>query len=260
MQFQPKQLITAAVLLAGTVLPAMASNIDTAIDKGVQRATNAQQNQQKIDGMDDTIRDTEREYRGLVKEVDGLSVYVQQLDKQLANQRKEMDDVESSINQVALIERQITPLMLKMVDALSEFVDADIPFQKEERMARIEKLKSIMGRSDVEVAEKYRQVMQAYQDEMNYGRTIKTYRATLKLDGSEKEVDFLRVGRVALMYQSLDGENIGVWDSQKRSWKPLDSEYKSKLMMALRIAREQAAPDLIKVPVSAPISYAGENK
>lgn len=260
MQLQSRHLLAGALLLTGAVSAANASNIDTAIDKGVERAATAQQSQVKIDGMDEVIRDTEREYRGLVKEVDGLGIYVQQLDKQLVDQRQELASVENSIHQVALIERQITPLMLKMVDGIAAFVEADIPFQKEERLARVKSLQSIMGRSDVEVAEKYRQVMQAYQDEMSYGRTIKTYRDTIKIDNADKEVDFLRVGRIALMYQSLDGENIGVWDNTSRSWQPLADEYKGKLMMALRIAREQAAPDLIKVPVASPVSYAVEKK
>lgn len=264
MPLQPRYLqpvnLLATALLAGAIFSAQASDIDAAIDKGVERAATAQQAQTRIDTVDDAIRDIEREYRGLSKEVDGLAIYVQQLDKQLDSQRQELESVEESIHQVALIERQITPLMLKMVDAIALFVEADIPFQKEERLARVKSLQAMMGRSDVEAAEKYRQIMQAYQDEMGYGRSIKTYRATLAIDNAEKEVDFLRVGRIALMYQSLDGENIGVWDSKTRSWQPLDNEYKSKLMMALRIAREQAAPDLIKVPVAAPASYAVEKQ
>lgn len=237
-----------------------ASNIDTAINKGEERAATEKQYQVKIDVLDETIRDVEREYRGVVKEVDGLEIYVQQLDKQLEDQRHEKEEVEKSIHQVALIERQITPLMLKMVDAISRFVEVDIPFQKEERMRRVKSLNDMMGRSDIEVAEKYRQVMQSYQDEMNYGRTIKTYRSTLTINSVEKEVDFLRVGRVALMYQTLDGDDSGVWDVESNNWKPLDSEYKSKLLTALRIAREQSAPDLIKVPVHAPILVAVEKK
>ncbi len=260
MTLQFRHLLAGALLTAGAVFSATASNIDTAIDKGVERAATAQQSQSKIDSMDDAIRNSEQEYRGIIKEVEGLTIYIQQLDKQLADQEKELANVENSIHQVALIERQITPLMLKMVDGMARFVEADLPFQKDERLARVKSLQNMMGRADVEVAEKYRQVMEAYQDEMGYGRTIKTYRATLKVENTEKEVDFLRVGRIALMYQSLDGENMGVWNNQSRAWAPLDVEYKSKLMMALRIAREQAAPDLIKVPLSAPVSFAVESK
>ena len=261
-RFPAKKLVL-AVLAAGSLVAATsvmaANNLDTAIMQGEQRAATAVTSQLKIDSLDDDIRDIERKYRAVNKENDGLSVYIEQLNKQLLNQQLELKNIDSSIRQVTLIERQITPLMLRMIDSLELFVAADVPFQKEERSARIASLKDLMGRSDVTVAEKYRKVMAAYQKEMDYGRTIKTYRSTLNLAGNgesdtaSREVDFLRVGRLSLMFLSLDGQSLGVWDQQAKAWQPLESEYKAKLTTALRIAREQAAPSLIKIPVAAPI-------
>ena len=261
-RFPAKKLVL-AILAAGSLVAATsvmaANNLDTAIMQGEQRAATAVTSQLKIDSLDDDIRDIERKYRAVNKENDGLSVYIEQLNKQLLNQQLELKNIDSSIRQVTLIERQITPLMLRMIDSLELFVAADVPFQKEERSARIASLKDLMGRSDVTVAEKYRKVMAAYQKEMDYGRTIKTYRSTLNLAGNgqsdtaSREVDFLRVGRLSLMFLSLDGQSLGVWDQQAKAWQPLESEYKAKLTTALRIAREQAAPSLIKIPVAAPI-------
>lgn len=232
--------------------------LNSVLAKGEQRADKAIKSQLTIDAIDADIRSSEREYRGVSKEIEGLEVYITQLNKQLADQDSEKNDIENSIRKVTLIERQITPLMLRMIDALDRFVEADVPFQKAERQDRVSNLKGLMGRSDVTVAEKYRNVMDAYQKEMDYGRTIKTYRSTINLSGSsadksaEREVDFLRVGRISLMFLSLDGESLGIWDQQAKEWKPLEAEYKGKLNTALRIAREQAAPSLIKIPVAAP--------
>ena len=270
--FAAKKLVL-ALLATGSMVataPAFAANsLDAAIMKGEQRAATAVSSQHKIDSLDDNIRDVERQYRVVNKENDGLAVYIEQLDKQLLNQNLELNNIDASIRQVTLIERQITPLMLRMIESLDSFVAADIPFQKQERLARIASLKDLMGRSDVTVAEKYRKVMDAYQKEMDYGRTIKTYRSTIDLTGtatSEKElreVDFLRVGRLSLMFLSLDGQSLGIWDQQAKKWQPLESEYKAKLRTALRIAREQAAPSLIKIPVAAPtkinISHSNSN-
>jgi len=270
--FAAKKLVL-ALLATGSMVataPAFAANsLDAAIMKGEQRAATAVSSQHKIDSLDDNIRDVERQYRVVNKENDGLAVYIEQLDKQLLNQNLELNNIDASIRQVTLIERQITPLMLRMIESLDSFVAADIPFQKQERLARIASLKDLMGRSDVTVAEKYRKVMDAYQKEMDYGRTIKTYRSTIDLTGtatSEKElreVDFLRVGRLSLMFLSLDGQSLGIWDQQAKKWQPLEPEYKAKLTTALRIAREQAAPSLIKIPVAAPtkinISHSNSN-
>jgi TolA-binding protein len=252
MQLRTRNILAAAVISAGVAFGAHANTVDKALEDGAKRVNKAQQSQQRIDAVDDQIRSAEREYRGLVKEIDGLNVYIQQLDKQLNSQQQELDEIESSIRQVNLVQRQITPLMLKMIGAIERFVDADVPFLTDERRERVEGLKSLMGRSDVTMAEQYRKVLEAYQAEVDYGRTIESYRGTLELNNEAREVDFLRVGRVALIYQSLDGKELGVWNNNLREWQDLDASYKSRVMAGIRIAREQAAPDLIKVPVAAP--------
>lgn len=252
MQSQTRQLLAAAVLSASVVLTATANTVDRALEQGVTRANQAQQVQQNVDAIDADIRALQTEYRTINKEIDGLNVYLQQLERQLQSQQRELAGIENSIQQVTLVERQITPLMLRMIDAIQLFVKADVPFLQEARQQRVAALTDLMGRADVTVAEKYRKVMEAYQIEVNYGRTIESYRGTLTLNDSAREVDFLRVGRVAFMYTSLDGQEMGVWNNNTQQWQMLDASYKSKLMAGIRIAREQAAPSLIQVPVAAP--------
>jgi len=248
--------LVAAMITAGamsTVSMVNAANLDDALVKGVDRIENAQKAQGTIDNIDSQTRSSEREYRGVLKEVEGLKVYIEQLNKQLNAQDIEMVQIEESIRQVTLIERQITPLMLRMIEAIDQFVEMDVPFLKEERTQRVEKLHAMMGRSDVTIAEKYRKVMEAYQTEMDYGRTIESYRGETEIAGSMREVDFLRTGRVALMYQTLDGKELGVWNAKKQTFENLDPVYKSNVLQGIRIAREQAAPGLIKIPVSSPV-------
>lgn len=247
--------LVVAMIAAGalsTVNVASAANLDGALDKGVDRIGKAQSAQFSIDKVDGQTRTAERDYRGVLKEVEGLKVYIDQLNKQLVTQDTEIHQIDNSIRQVTLIERQVTPLMLRMIESIYQFVQVDVPFLKEERSKRVDGLKTMMGRSDVTVAEKYRKVMEAYQTEIDYGRTIESYRSEIEVAGEMREVDFLRTGRISLMYQTLDGKELGVWNSQLGAFEALDPAYKSNVMMGIRIAREQSAPGLIKIPVSAP--------
>lgn len=246
-------ILSSVITITALSSTALATDLDTALGKGEKRVDQAQASQKKIDKIDASIRDDEREYRGVLKEVEGLTVYIQQLNKQLTSQQQELTNIEASIRKVVLIERQVSPLMLRMIDALALFVKADVPFLYDERIQRVNALKDMMGRSDVTVAEKYRKVMAAYQTEMDYGRTIEAYRGELEIAGNNREVDFLRTGRVAWVFQSLDGQSIGVWNQAEESWKQLDSQYKSKIQQAIRIAREQAAPSLIQMPITAAV-------
>ena len=116
-----------------------------------------------------------------------------------------------------------------------------------------------MSRADVSNAEKYRAIMEAYQIENEYGRSIEAYRSTIESDGETKTVDFLRFGRIALVYQTLDGSESRVWDQQQRAWVPLDDSYRTSIRDGLRIARRQSAPDLIRLPLPAAQDAGGES-
>lgn len=226
--------------------------LEPVLERGEQRVDASRRAQAQIDSVNEQIRDKVAEYKTLEKQIQGLEVYVEQLQLQLASQAREVEELEGSIENVTLIERQITPLMLRMIDALEQHVALDVPFLPEERAERVARLESLIARSDVSVAEKFRAVFDAYQTEMEYGRTIEAYRGMLETEAGEREVDFLRIGRVGLYYVSLDGSLLGAWNQAERRWEALPGSYRAHITEGLRIAREQAAPDLIKLPLPAP--------
>ena len=122
-----------------------------------------------------------------------------------------------------------------------------------ERQERIDFLRANVDRSDLSVAEKFRQVLEAYKIENEFGRKISAYKGSLSLDGVERDVDFFQVGRVALLYQTTDSEISGAWDKDAGSFIQLDkSEYRSAIRAGLRIARKEATINILKLPISAP--------
>jgi hypothetical protein len=248
----------AAAIFVLALLPAAAfsqASIDEVTQAGEERADAGAADQRQIDQVADETLSIENDFKSVSKVVDGLKVYNSLLQRQVDNQLAEMDALATSIDNVALIERQIVPLMTRMIDSLEEFVAIDTPFLMAEREERLARLRDMMERSDVTAAEKFRQVIEAYQIENEYGRTIEAYKGTVEIDGRPQEVDFLRVGRVSLTYQSVGGAHTGGWDSASRSWVSLPaSTYQNQVSSGLRVARKQVAPDLIVVPVPAPTS------
>ena len=120
-----------------------------------------------------------------------------------------------------------------------------------EREERVAFLKEALDRADVSVAEKFSQVLQAYQVENAYGSTIEAYTDMIELEGKSRQVDVLKWGRVSLVFQSPDGETTGVWDNDVRDWVILGDEYRTGVRDALRIARKTQTADLVKLPVKA---------
>ncbi len=193
----------------------------------------------------------EDQYRATLKEIDGLLIYNKLLELQIENQERVKVDLEQSIANVAIVNRQIVPVMTRMIDSLDQFIVLDVPFLNKERTDRVNGLKELMSRQDVTVAEKFGKVTEAYQIENNYGRTIETYKDTLEVDGAFLELDFLRIGRIALMYQSVDGKRSGVWNQDTQSWDDA-SDQRNQIKLGLSIAKKQVAPDLVILPVDSP--------
>jgi hypothetical protein len=230
-----------------------ASTLDSILAVGKSKNDAARASQTKIDKLADETRDLLTDYKVVTKQVDGLKVYNTRLQRQIDNQTVRIDEIEASIDQVTVIQRQMTPLIIRMVDGLEKFVELDIPFHLKDRERRVEMLRANLDRSDVSVAEKFRQILDAYKIENEYGRKIDAYKGSVEIDGVERDVNFLRVGRVAFVYQTTDTEISGAWDQTTRSWVPLSrGEYRNAIMKGLRIARKEASIDLMNMPVAAP--------
>ena len=244
-----KPLLLASVL--ATTASVQANDLNQVIDKSNAINESAQKTQTKINSISDSMQSRLQTFKTLNKEIDGLAVYNAQLDKQIKNQLDEMSAINASMDQVSVIERQITPLMLRMITGLEQFVALDVPFLSQERATRVETLKNMMERADVTSSEKFRRVVEAYQVEVDYGRTIEAYTSLLDVDGQEREVDFLRIGRLELLYVTKDGSHAGSWNQEAQKFVAVDDTAISQINKGLRIARKQLAPDLLTLPVHA---------
>ena len=118
-------LAVATTMLGASVYAATLNDIFQVAER---MNVNAKKSQAKIDALNEDTRKLLSEYKIVLKEIEGLRVYNRQLEKQIANQEKEMAQLSSSIDEVTVIERQITPLMLRMIDGLEQFVELDVPF------------------------------------------------------------------------------------------------------------------------------------
>ena len=233
------------------------SQLDAA--QGVQGQANQEgvASQKRVDTLSDETETLFARYSNTLRQIDSIRIYNGQMRDLIRSQEAELASLQSQLDRVELVGRSVTPLMLNMIEALDSFVELDVPFLIDEREQRIADLRSMMNRADVTNAEKFRQIMEAYQVENEYGRTLEAYRGILERDGKEITVDFLRFGRIALVYQTLDEAEAGVWNQQAKAWEELDSSYRSAIRQGLRIARKQAAPDLIQLPLPAAQSAGG---
>ncbi len=238
-----------ACVLALTPL-ALSKNVktDTNIKEQGVNHQQAQKSQRKISQIAQKTQSLVEQYRLTLERIENAKIYNAQLEKLLQSQEAEMISMKEDIQSLKHTSKEIIPLMIRMIDTLEKFVELDMPFLPGERKRRITELKNIMKRADVSNSEKYRRILESYQVESEYGRTIEAYEDHFTIDSQKLMVNFLRIGRIALFYQSIDGSLSGMWDIKNKKWQPL-SDFERSIRDGLRMARKQKAPNLLKLPI-----------
>lgn len=234
-----------------------AQQVEPVLDTSRAVAQETGQSQERIDNLDSRIQNLLSDYRANLNQLEQLNRYNASQQRQVDSQRREIASLERDINNIASLQRAVQPLMEDMVEALAELVEADVPMLLDERRGRVERLRNIMDDPGRSPAQRYRLVVEAYQIEADLGRSIDAQRGTIEVDGRTYEnVEFLRIGRIALIFRTDDDQVLKRYDAASGSWVDLDRSFLPDVKTASRIAREQIPPDLIFIPVTAP--QAGE--
>jgi hypothetical protein len=242
------------VVVTGSVF---AQSVDDVLQADKRRIAIAQESQERINNVVERTRSLEDQYRSINKEIDGLRVYNRLMTAQTNGQKATLEDIALSMDQVDVINRQIFPLMERMIDGLEQSIGLDIPFLIEERTERIDTLKNTMERSDVSVAEKFRKVMEAYQIENDYGSSSEWYLQEIELGGTVREYKMLRIGRIGLYFQSDDTSVTGWYNTATGIYEEVDNDNRNEIRKGLRIARQLVAPELVQIPLIVPDSVGG---
>ena len=221
------------------------------IATGIQQSATSQSN---VESLDDAYQGLLQHYRATHSEIDQLKLYNKQMAAIVENQRAEIVKIDKQIRDIEFTEQGILPLMSQMLDSLEQFNQLDLPFLQKERDTRLSKLRQLMTRADITISEKYRRVLEAFQIEVEYGRTLESYRE--KADDNII-YDYLRIGRTVLYRLTLSADAAWLWDKASSDWVLLDSSYLRDVRKAQDVARQTAAPEILTLPLNAPTSLNG---
>jgi TolA-binding protein len=245
-------ILAVSMFAASTVA---AQQLDPPIDERVRANQDGAESQKRVEDISTATDSLIAQYRLTNKKIESLQIFNTQLRQVIQSQNEELESLQRQIDGVEEVGRAVTPLMLKMIESLDSFVKLDVPFLIDERINRVNSLRVLMRMSDVAEPERYRRILEAYQIENDYGRTIDAHPGTITKNGEDVPVDFLRIGRIGLMYKTRDASEYGVWDQASKTYVTLDSgDYANWIDEGLRVAKKQSAPQLIRVPLPQPES------
>lgn len=260
-----RRILSKFLVLLGAVglMPAVSTQaaeimVDTRIiDQGQeilqQKQTEIVGVQREINRLANAASSTFEEFKQENDNLEALLVLNAEYRKLISIQEENIRTLDESIANVEVVTREIPFLMDKMLTSMEQFVELDLPFQLEQRRNRVQFARAAIDNPDVSIAEKFRQVLVLYQNETLYGRTHETYPSTINVAGSDRDVNILRVGRIALMFQTTDRQITGRWDNSTRSWVELPvGEYRTAIQSAIRVSQGLDAPRIIELPIVAP--------
>merc|ERR1712137_659636 len=249
-----KRTLIASTVMGAFALTGSAVSADTLEDLHREEAkihAAAAKSQEKINTLFEQSQELLVEYRQTVDQTENLKVYNDYLASLVADQQRGIDSLQRQIDSIEETKQGIVPLMFRMIDSLEKFIKLDRPIHLEERLQRVERLRDLMANSNVTVSEQFRQVLEAYLVEVEYGTKIKSYQGTIDDAGTEVTVDFFNLGRTALLALSLDQTHAWVWNNESRSWEKLGDEYLSSTIDAVKMANGTIPAALVKLPISA---------
>jgi len=242
---------SAAAMIVAMSAPAFAQ-FSSALNESEATAKEAKASQQRVEQLDDQTAGLVNDYRANLKQLEAATRYNASLNRNIAAQQRQLERLKLDIENVSGLQRAMQPLMEDMLASLGDIVEADLPFNLDERQDRVARLNKVMGDPSISAAQRYRLIVEAYQIENEYGRTIGAYEGSIDDGGTLRTGEFLRVGRVALMFKTADDSALKIWDKDQKAWVNLNKSYLPDVRLGLRMAKEQTAPGLLPVPVKAP--------
>jgi|TARA_B100000700_G_scaffold20246_1_gene19727 hypothetical protein len=232
--------------------------------------------QARIDAADDATRADIEALRERQAELRQLTAYNRELAPRLDQQAATLGEREAALDALGDTREALPGMLRDLVERLRQWVEADLPFLKKERLARVDSLEGLLADGEVSHSEALERVLAAWRRELDYGRQLDAWRGLVDVDSVQakandastepsqagageslpREVDFLRIGRAGLYYLTPDGHEGGVWKAAAGEWQPLNGTERAELDKGLRIARDQRAPELLTLPISQAVSDA----
>ncbi|KGJ96324.1 DUF3450 domain-containing protein [Colwellia psychrerythraea] len=207
--------------------------------------------QAKVNSIYEQTQDLLGEYRNTVDEADVLRGYNDHVQRMVDDQVVRIASLQKQIDSIDEFKQGVVPLMYKMVDTLDTFIKLDVPMNIERRNERVANLRAVMDDSNVTTSEQFRLVLEAYEIEAGYGSVFDAYQGEIDLGGRTLTADFVHMGRIAFVAQSLDAKHSWLWNNETRAWEELGDEYIKPISSAIQMARKQIPMDLAKLPVFA---------
>jgi len=236
-----------------------ASAQDSLSQASIQAQQTQAELQTRIDNADDATREALERLRQANQQADRLESYNAELAPIVDNQARRIAAEKKSLAQISVTREALPGELRQMVEQLRAMIEADMPFLRDERLARVDDLEQMLTSNEASQADKLQRIFAVWRTELDYGREMDQWSGPLDGAQSEaasqgsqmaREVDYLRVGRTGWYYVTPDDQAGGVWSVANGEWEALDGDQVDEVRRGIHIAQDQGAPALLHLPAS----------
>lgn len=225
-------------------------------------------------------------FAGVLNQIQNVKLATAQREIMAAEQKAEIAELRSQIKAVPGTKGAVRGIVTKMVAEIEKVIESDLPFRKEERFARLDRLRALLGEEGTLDSDLYRRALTLYDIEANYGYTISAYTgdhptspgrrlAACKesvdsaicnlskdqqkqlaagstvddISDSIKDGNYVHFGRLSFIYLDLDSREGLRWSKESKGWEPLSSGDILNARKSVRIARGESAPGVVTAPI-----------
>jgi len=226
------------------------------------------------------------EYAALLTSIENLKISTRHREIVVENQKIGIEALRAEIETLPETKQAVRGIVTEMVAEIEKVIESDLPFLKEERAARLAKMREELDDETATDADIFRRAMVLYDVEANYGYSISAYigdhpktpgrrleaciedveSPTCNLsqeqrkhmeDGGElegivdtiKDGNYVHFGRLSFIYLDLDSREGFRWSKEANDWEPLSSGDILNARRSVRIARGESAPGVVRAPI-----------
>ncbi len=240
--------IVVGCMLAVFATGAMAEEQPEAITQTIEKSIDTRKaTQKKAAGWQTKKERLKSKYYQLKDALEAGQVEVKHMQDVVKRQEDFISRMQTRILEMEKMRQGLVPYLEEVVNRMEELVQNDLPFLMDERTARVSSLRQVIHDPELTMGEKIRRVFEGLRVEMDYGKGVETIKEEIRFEGEKLMVNVLRLGRTALLMQSLDEEEVGIF--QDGTWVSLPGKYKAEIKKAVEITQRRRPIEFVNLPV-----------
>lgn len=240
----------AVCLLAGTVAVPYCQAAQDGLDElSLARLQSDQKTQQINEEWDDVERKLRAEIARETATFQQLESRSQRFDQMLTVEERRIKQQQHRLVESQKLRDGLQRWLQELRVKIENQSGTTLPFLVAERQERLESLAAVVNDPYVSLDEQFRRVFEVLLVEAEYGYSSEVYRDKVAIEGEVVEVDLLRVGRLALLFRTLDHQGVGMYDPVAQQYHWLPSDHLSAISQTFAVVRRESAAQMVILPV-----------